>query len=86
MARKTYTSPQVKARWNKKNYDRIAVLIPKGQKDEFSAFVKEKYGLSMNAYINWQIRKLLGVSEEDWRPLYRGEKKNESDDSLSEDI
>lgn len=72
MARKTYTSPAVKARWNKKNYDRIAILVPKGQKEEFAEHVRKTYGLSMNGYINWQIRKLLGVSESQWHPLYKG--------------
>ena len=73
MTRKTYTSPKVKARWNKKNYDRIAVLIPKGQKEPFAKYIKEKYGLSMNAYVNEKVRQILGVSEEDWHPLYKGE-------------
>lgn len=73
MARKTYTSPQVKARWNKKNYDRIAILIPKGDKEKFAEMARAVYGLSMNGYINMQVRKLLGVSEDAWRPLYKGE-------------
>lgn len=73
MARKTYTSAAVKARWNKKNYDRIAILLPKGKKEEFSEFTQRVYGLSMNAYINWRVRTMLGVSEENWKPLYKGE-------------
>ena len=73
MARKTYTSPKVKARWNKKNYDRLAVLLPKGLKDDFAEMTRQEYGLSMNGYINFQIRKVLGVSEDAWHPLYKGE-------------
>ena len=73
MARKTYTSPAVKARWNKKNYDRIAILIPKGTKEAFMEMANSKYGLSMNGYINMQVRRLLGVSQDDWKPLYKGE-------------
>ena len=73
MARKTYTSPQVKARWNKKNYDRLAILLPKGLKEEFAEYARKEYGLSMNGYINMQIRKLLGVDEDKWHPLYKGE-------------
>ena len=73
MARKTYTSPQVKARWNKKNYDRLAVLLPKGLKDEFKEFAWEEYGLSMNGSINMKIRTVLGISEDKWKPLYKGE-------------
>lgn len=70
MARKTYTSAKVKARWNKKNYDRLVVLLPKGMKDEFMEFARKEYGLSMNGYINWKIRELLGVSEDQWHPLF----------------
>ena len=73
MARKTYTSSKVKQRWNKKNYDRLAILIPKGQKEVFAEQVRKEYGLSMNGFINWKIRTLLGVSEENWKPLYKGE-------------
>ena len=73
MARKTYTSPQVKARWNRKNYDRLTVLLPKGVKEDFVEFAREVYGLSMNGYFNMQVRKLLGVPEERWHPLYKGE-------------
>ena len=73
MARKTYTSSKVKERWNKRNYDRIAILIPKGKKEAFAEFARKEYGLSMNGYINFQVRKLLGVSEDKWKPLYKGE-------------
>ena len=72
MARKTYTSPKVKARWNKKNYDRLAILLPKGQKEAFMEMAS-KAGLSMNGYINMLIRVHLGISEEQWHPLYKGE-------------
>ena len=73
MARKSYTSPAVKARWNRRNYDRIAILIPKGMKEKFQEFVFKEYGMSMNGYVNLKIRTLLGISEEDWHPLYKGE-------------
>ena len=73
MARKTYTSTAVKAKWNKKNYDRIAILIPKGQKEVLAEYARKEYGLSMNAFVNMQIRKILGVSEEQWHPLYKEE-------------
>ena len=73
MARKTYTSAAVKARWNKKNYDRMAILLPKGQKEAFIEYARKEYGLSMNGYINFKVRTLLGVSEDQWKPLYKGE-------------
>ena len=70
---KSYTSPQVKARWNKRNYDRIAILVPKGDKERLQELAEKVYGLSMNGYINMQVRSLLGVTEDAWHPLYRGE-------------
>ena len=72
MARKTYTSTAVKARWNRKNYDRMAILIPKGDKEIFAEMAEKEYGMSMNGFINMQIRRMLGVSEEDWKPLHFG--------------
>lgn len=71
MARKTYTSPQVKARWNKKNYDRIAILLPKGMKEKFAEYAEKEYGLSMNGYINLKVRTILGIPEERWHPMYK---------------
>lgn len=35
--RKTKTSTEVKARYNKRNYDVIAVRVPKGTRDTFKA-------------------------------------------------
>ena len=35
--RKTKTSTEVKARYNKKNYDVIAVRVPKGTREAFKA-------------------------------------------------
>lgn len=68
---KPYTSTEVKARWNKKNYDRMSILLPKGTIEEFKEYAWKEYGLSMNGFINFTIRRLLGVSEDDWKPLYR---------------
>lgn len=48
--RKTYTSPEVKNRWNAKHYDRMAIVIPKGARDEINAAAKAR-GMSTSAYI-----------------------------------
>lgn len=48
--RKTYTSPEVKNRWNNKHYDRMAVVIPKGSRDEINAAARAR-GMSTSAYI-----------------------------------
>lgn len=74
MARKTYTSSKVKTRWNNKHYDRVVLLLAKGEKDVLTEMAEKKYGLSKNGYANMVIRRLLGVPEEQWRPLYIGEK------------
>ena len=77
MARKTYTSSKVKTRWNNKHYDRIVLLLPKGDKAVLDRMVKAKYGITKNAYGNMVIRELLGVKEEDWKALYIGTKKED---------
>lgn len=44
------TSAAVKNRYNDKAYDRIALVVVKGRKDEIRA-AAERAGLSLNAYI-----------------------------------
>lgn len=75
MARKTYTSSAVKTRWNNRHYDRVVLLLPKGDKDVLTRMAEAKYGLTKNGYGNLVIRELLDIPQEDWRPLYIGEKK-----------
>ena len=65
--RKTYTSPAVKARWNKKNYDRLAALVPLKQEEVIRKYVKEN-NLSMNGLINELLRREMGISEAEWNP------------------
>ena len=48
--RKTHTSCEVKDRWNRKHYDRMAVIIPKGSRDEINAAARAR-GMSTSAYI-----------------------------------
>ena len=67
MMRKTYTSPEVKARWNKKNYDRMAALLPKKQEEAVRKYVKEN-NLSMNGLINELLRREMGLTEAEWNP------------------
>lgn len=52
--RKTYTSTEVKARWNKKHYDSITFAVPKGAGDEITAIAKQN-GMSRAAYIRHLI-------------------------------
>lgn len=48
--RKTYTSPEVKNRWNKKHYETVSVLVPIGSKEEVQQLAEE-LGMSTSAYI-----------------------------------
>ena len=48
--RKTYTSPEVKNRWNAKHYDYIRINAPKGSADELK-YLAELHGMSVSAYI-----------------------------------
>lgn len=45
------TSSQSKNKYNRKAYDRISVMVPKGKKDIYTEIAKSK-GLSLNGYIN----------------------------------
>ncbi|MDE5947055.1 MAG: antitoxin [Oscillospiraceae bacterium] len=54
------TSSQSKNKYNKKAYDRINVMLPKGKKDLYKKIAQSK-GLSLNGYIN----KLLEANTKD---------------------
>ena len=72
----SYTSPAVKARWNKKHYDRFAVLVPKEQEETIKAYVKE-HNTSMNGLINDLLRYEMGLTELQWKrkaPIPGGKK------------
>ncbi len=60
------TSAAAKNRWNKKAYDQLRIVVPKGRKDDIEAFAASK-GQSVNGYVNALIRENMGVSEEDWK-------------------
>lgn len=46
------------ARYNKKTYDRIDVVVPKGKREIIKAFAKSK-GMSTNQFINEAIDKAM---------------------------
>ena len=48
------TSAAVKNKWNKENYDRIEIIVPKGKKDLIKAHAEVR-GESVNALINRAI-------------------------------
>ena len=45
------TSAAVKNRYASKAYDRIALIVPKGEKEKIKAYA-EKHGEKVNGYIN----------------------------------
>ena len=69
MGAKTGTSTAVKARYNRRHYDRLTLLMPKGYKERIREYTKEN-GLSINGFINQVGREIVGVSPDDWKPLY----------------
>lgn len=48
------TSAAVKNKWNKENYDRIEIIVPKGEKGLIKAHAESR-GESVNAFINRAI-------------------------------
>lgn len=48
---KTKTSSEVKNRWNEKNYDRITIMVKKGQKNELVEISKQMGFTSLNSFI-----------------------------------
>ncbi len=62
----SYTSPAVKARWNKKNYDRLVAVVPKEREETVKAYVKA-HNTSMNALICDLLRYEMGLTEKQWK-------------------
>lgn len=60
------TSSTVKNRYNEKNYDRLAIVIPKGQKQAVDAHARQK-GTTVNGLVNGLLRAELGLSESEWK-------------------
>ena len=65
---KTKTSSAVKQRYNEKAYDRLAITIPKGQKQAVEAHAQGK-GQSVNGYVNGLIRADMGLTEDEWKNM-----------------
>jgi predicted HicB family RNase H-like nuclease len=52
------TSSAVKNRYNDKAYDKINLVVPKGQKDIIKAYAESK-GESLNGFINRAINEAM---------------------------
>ena len=58
--RKTKTSTAVKARYNAKAYDQIAIRVPKGKRERYKAFAESK-GMSLAGLITELIEKEMNA-------------------------
>ena len=47
----TFNQIEYQNKYNKEKYDRITIMVPKGDKERLQAYAK-KLNLSLNAYIN----------------------------------
>lgn len=52
------TSAAVKNKWNKENYDRIEIVVPKGKKDQIKT-AADACGESVNSYINKAVEERM---------------------------
>ena len=55
-----------KREFSEKNYDRLAITIPKGQKQAVEAHASSK-GQSVNGLVNTLLRADMGLTEGDWK-------------------
>ena len=62
----TKTSSAVKRRYNEKAYDRLAITVPKGQKQAIESFAQQQ-GESVNGLINRLLRVEMGLSAQEWK-------------------
>lgn len=65
------TSSAVKRRYNEKAYDRLAITVPKGQKQAIESYAALS-GDSINGLINRLLRVEMGLSAQEWK--YAGAK------------
>ena len=55
-----------KQKFNEQAYDRLAITIPKGQKQAVEAHAKSK-GESVNGLVNALLRDDMGMTTEEWK-------------------
>lgn len=52
--------------FNERAYDRLAITVPKGRKDDIEARAKGE-GKSINGIVNILLRDYLGFTNEEWK-------------------
>ena len=63
-----------KREFSEKNYDRLAITIPKGQKQAVEAHASSK-GQSVNGLVNALLRADMGLTEDEWKQPLEDAKK-----------
>ena len=53
-------------RYNKKAYDNLRIVVPRGRKAEIDAYAKKR-GISTNALVNLLLRQEMSMDEEEWK-------------------
>ena len=66
--RRTYTSPEVKDRWNREHYDRIGIYVPIGSRTEIQHAAAAR-GMSVGEYIRHLI---IADTDPAESPILRG--------------
>lgn len=59
-------STRAKNKYNSANYDRLAIVVPKGRKATVEAYATAQ-GQSVNGLVNDLLRDRLGLTDEEWR-------------------
>lgn len=59
------TAPTIRNNWNKKNYDRIGITVPKGMREMVRRHA-EKQGMTVNQLINVLVRDEIGILQIEW--------------------
>lgn len=54
------TSAKVKNRYRDKKFDRVELVVPKGQKEVIKEYAQSQRGLSLNAYLLGLISQDMG--------------------------
>ena len=60
------TSSAVKARYNAKAYDRLAITIPKGRKATVEQYAQGR-GVSVNGLVNELLANAIGIAPDEWK-------------------
>lgn len=67
MRKQTPENIKYKNKYNSDNYDRISLMVPKGQKQAISRRAQEKGCKSTNTYLSGLVQADLGLTDDEWK-------------------